>query len=149
MIAVLDTGVRLHIYRELAARGTAPSVDHTAEALGLATSEVAASYRRLAEGHVIVLEPGTTDIWMANPFSARPTGFRVRSGVHEWFGNCVWDAVAILPMLRLEGTVATACPDCDEPIELEAADGALRGPDGAIAHFTVPASRWWEDIGFT
>ena len=149
MSAVVDAGVRLHVYRELAEHGVAPTTAATAEALGLDPSEAAAAYRRLAAAHAIVLEPGTDDVWMAAPFSARPTGFRVRSGDRQWFGNCVWDAAAIPPMLGVDGTVMSTCPDCDEPLELDVRDGSLHGPAGAVAHFAVPAARWWEDIGFT
>ena len=145
----LDTDVRLHIYRELADRSRAPSVEETASALGAEADEVGDAYRRLAEGRVIVLEPGATDIWMANPFSARPTSFRVRSGDRAWWGTCVWDGPGILAMLDADGTVTTTCPDCDEELVLRVEGGRLSGPDGAVAHFAVPAADWWDDIGFT
>jgi hypothetical protein len=144
-----DTAVRLHIYQELADRARAPSVEETARALDRESEDVAEAYRRLADGHVIVLHPGTTDIWMANPFSAKPTSFMVRSGGREWWGTCAWDAPGILAMLDGDGTVSTRCPDCDEPLELRVAGGRMAGPEGAVAHFAVPAAKWWEDIGFT
>jgi len=149
MTAVSDTGVRMHIYGELVDGGRAPTVKETAAALGLSSDEVAASYRRLADGHVIVLEPGTLDVWLANPFSTRPTPFRVTAGERQWWGTCVWDAPGILAMLPADGTVETTCPDCEDPLELRVEGGALTGPPGAVAHFAVPAARWWEDIGFT
>ena len=146
----LDTQVRLHIYRTFVERGSPPSATMTAEALGISASEAEESYRRLAEGHVIVLEPGSTDVWMANPLSARPTDFEVTtSDGRRFFGNCTWDAPGILAMLDTDGSVATRCPDCDEPLQLVGEGGAMRGPDGAVGHFVVPARKWWEDIGFT
>ena len=144
-----DTAVRLHIYRELADRSRAPSVEETARALDRGPAEVAEAYRRLAEGRVIVLDPGTTDIWMANPFSVKPTSFVVRSGSRTWWGTCAWDGPGILAMLGADGTVSTRCPDCDEALELRVAGGRMTGPEGAVAHFAVPAAKWWEDIGFT
>jgi hypothetical protein len=144
-----DGGVRLHIYREFVRSGKPPSVELTAEALNVSVDEAGESYRRLADGHVIVLEPGTVDIWMANPLSARPTGFRVRTkDGREYFGSCVWDSPGILAMLGTDGTVSTVCHDCDEPLTLEVRGGRLRRAP-VVAHFAAPAATWWDDIGFT
>ena len=144
----LDADVRLHIYRRFAEDGRPPTFDQTAAAIGSEPDEVARAYRRLAEGRVIVLEPGTSEIWMANPFSARPTTFRVEAAGKWWWGVCAWDAPGILAMLSVDGIVTTPCPDCGEPLELRVEGGALR-PTEAVGHFSVPAARWWEDIGYT
>jgi hypothetical protein len=142
------TQVRLHIYGHFVERGGPPTVGETAAALGISEDEAAAAYRELADSHYIVLEPGTLDIWMANPLSARPTGFRVQTAEGlEYYGSCVWDSPGVLAMLGTDGTVATVCHDCDEPLTMEVRDGRLEAP-GMVAHFAVPASRWWEDIGF-
>lgn len=150
MSAQLDTRVRLHIYRTFVDRSSPPSAAETAEALNIATTEAEDSYRRLAESHVIVSEPDSTDVWMANPLSARPTDFKVTtSDGRRFFGNCTWDAPGILAMLGADGRVTSRCPDCREPLELVVERGGLRGPEGAVAHFLVPARQWWDDIGFT
>ncbi len=148
MAEAFDNEVRLQIYRRFAEDGRPPSVDQTAEVLRARPEDIAGAYRRLAEGRVIVLDPGTTDVWMANPFSAKPTRFRVEAGGRWWWGTCAWDAPGILAMLGLDGTVATSCPDCGDPLELRIVDGDLR-PTEAVGHFSVPAARWWEDIGYT
>jgi hypothetical protein len=140
--------VRVHIYETFVGKGRPPSVAQTADALGISRDEAAREYRRLADGHFIVLEPGTLDIWMANPLSARPTGFRVRtSDGRSYFGSCTWDAPGVLAMLGTDGTVSSVCHDCDAPLTLEVGGGELQ-PIEAVAHFAVPASRWWDDIGF-
>ena len=150
MTADLDTRVRLHIYETFVERGTPPTTAETAEALGIPEADAAAAFRRLAEGRVIVLEPGSTDVWMANPMSARPTSFAVSTvDGRRWHGTCAWDAPGILAMLDTDGTVSTTCPCCETPLELEVREGDFRGPEGAVAHFLVPARKWWEDIGFT
>lgn len=146
--AAFDNEVRLQIYRRFAEDGRPPSTDQTAEALRARPDEVSEAYRRLAEGRVIVLDPGTTDVWMANPFCAKPTPFRVEAGDRWWWGTCAWDAPGILAMLGLDGTVATSCPDCGDPLELRVESGDLQRAEG-VAHFAVPAARWWEDIGYT
>jgi hypothetical protein len=147
--SALDNDVRLYLYRHFVEHAQPPSVGETAEALGISEGEAGRGYRRLAEGHVIVLEPGTLDVWMANPLSARPTPFRVRTDDgREYFGNCTWDAPGVLGMLHTDGVVDTTCPDCDEPLRLEIRDGELQ-PLRAVGHFAVPAARWWDDIGYT
>jgi Alkylmercury lyase len=110
--------------------------------------DVGAAFRRLAEGRVIVLMPGTTEIWMAHPLSAVPTSFRVKTPRGSFWGNCIWDGLGTIAMLGGEGTVETRCPDCEAPLELRVEDDALVEGDG-IAHFAVPAARWWDNIGFT
>lgn len=150
MTAEVDTRVRLHIYRTFVDRGFPPTPSGTAAALSIVEAESEAAYRRLADGHVIVLEPGSTEIWMANQLSARPTPFEVTaSDGRRWYGNCTWDAPGILAMIDSDGRVDTTCPDCDQPLTLRAESGAMNGPEGAVGHFLVPARRWWEDIGFT
>jgi hypothetical protein len=146
-VSNLDRDVRIFVYRSFLDAEGPPTVEETAEALGLPQAEVEASYLRLDEQHVIALEPGTLDIWMANPFSARPTPFRVTVGERSFWGNCVWDALGIPAMLHSDGRVETSCADCNEPMTLEVAGGRLRA-DG-VAHFAVPAGQWWDDIGHT
>ena len=107
------------------AEGRAQSTADTAAALGLAEDEVAAAYRRLHEAHALVLDPGTTEIRMLNPFSAVETPHRVEAGGRSWFANCAWDALGIPAALHTDGTVGSQCPDCGEPLELEVRGGEL------------------------
>jgi Alkylmercury lyase len=144
----LDRRVRLHIYEQFLEDGRPPTAAETGSALGLSNDEAVRSYHRLADRRVIVLEPGTVDIWMANPLSARPTPFRAEVGARWWYGACIWDALGILAMVRVDGTVRTACPDCDEPLVLTVSNSDIGGDPG-VAHFAVPAARWWDDIGYT
>lgn len=145
----LQNQVRLHLYQRFVERGRPPTVAETAAEMGAAADDVAGAYRALAEGHVIVLEPGSLDVWMANPLSARPTPFPVETADgRRYFGNCAWDAPGVLAMLGSDGGVSTRCPDCGEALEMTIAGGSPE-PTDAVAHFAVPAARWWEDIGYT
>jgi hypothetical protein len=145
----LDRKVRLAVYRHFAAAGTAPGPDELATAVGAAEPDVEASLRRLSEAHLLVLHPdGAPRIWMAQPFSAVPTAFRVEAGGRSYFGNCIWDALGIPALLAADGVVSTGCADCGEPLELRVTAGRLEDDDG-VAHFAVPAAHWWEDIGHT
>lgn len=144
----LDRDVRAHLYRRFVDDGRPPTAEETAEAFGIPTAEAEESYRRLAESRMIVLHPGTVDLWMVNPLSAVPTGFVVETAEGKRFdGVCAWDAPGVLAMLETDGRVLTSCPDCDEPLTMEVREGDLQ-PLEAVAHFSVPAARWWEDIGF-
>jgi Alkylmercury lyase len=125
-----------------------PGADAVAEALDIPVSEAEAAYRRLDENHAIVLMPGTLEIWMAAPLSAVRTPFAVETPSASYFGNCVWDGLGVLAMLEADGKVETRCADCDEPMTLRVGDGKLAEGEG-VAHFAVPARRWWENIGFT
>jgi hypothetical protein len=146
--ADIDREVRLAVYRHFLEAGGPPSVADTAEGLTLDPGDVEASFRRLEASRVLVFAPGTLNIWMANPLSATPTPFRVETERGSWWGTCVWDALGIPAMLGTDGTVSTYCPDCNEPFELRIADQALQPVEG-VAHFAVPARRWWENIAFT
>jgi hypothetical protein len=145
----VDNRVRLHIYERFVADGRPPTVAETAAPLGISPDDAEDAYRRLEEARVIVLAPGTTNVWMANPLSAVPTRFRVvTDDGRSWWGNCVWDGLGVLAMVGADGMVDTSCPDCGAKIELRVEDGELQRVD-AVIHFAVPAARWWENIGFT
>jgi len=142
-----DRDVRLHVFRRAADTGVVPQLQEIAAVLGHAPDAVEASLRRLADARLLVLAPGSTAIWMAPPFSAVPTDFTVTSRGRTYFGNCIWDALGIPALLDADGLVETACADCGAPQALEVRAGAVRS--GGIVHFSVPAARWWVNIGFT
>ncbi len=135
-----DRALRNGIYAQLVELGRVPTIAETgAEAEAL---------RRLHDEHALVLEPDGSAIRMAAPFSGVPTPYRVRAGGRDWFANCVWDAFGIPAALGVDGHVSATCLDCGEELEVDVAHGR---PDPAelVAHFLVPARRWWDDIVFT
>jgi hypothetical protein len=143
-----DHKVRLHVYERLVAEGRPPTHTETASALGITETGAAKAYRRLAEERVLVLAPGSLRIWMASPFSACPTGFWVETPRGGYWGNCIWDGFGVIAMLGGTGTVYTSCPDCGEAMTLRVTEGKLE-VTGGVAHFAVPARRWWDNIGYT
>ena len=147
--ASFDRAVRVAVYRHTVAESTPPSADEIAHDVGATTADVEASLRRLADGHVLVLTPGTTSIWMAAPFSAIPTPFSVSVDERRYFANCIWDALGIPACLHADARIDTHCPDCAAPLRLEVRDGALEEPGDGVIHFAIPAARWWDDIGST
>jgi hypothetical protein len=145
----LDRDVRLAVYRKIVEEARPPTPPEIAVTLGVKTLDVEASLLRLADGHVLVLAPGTSYVWMANPFSAIPTPFEVEVGDRRYFGNCIWDALGISACLDADAHIRTYCPDCSEPLSLDIRDEALEPSSDGVIHFAVPAARWWEDIGST
>jgi Alkylmercury lyase len=145
-----DRDVRLAVYRTVVEETRPPTPSEIATELDSRVDEIEASLRRLADGHVLVLAPGTPYVWMANPFSAIPTPFEVEVGERRYFGNCIWDALGIPACLHADGTIRTRCADCSEPMSLDVRGGSL-GPsdEGGLIHFSVPAVHWWDDIGAT
>jgi hypothetical protein len=142
-----DRRVRAHVYEHVRTGIGVPRRAGVAWALDLRETAVAESYERLAAGRVLVLDP-RGEILMAPPFSAVPTGFAVESHGRSWWGNCIWDALGILAMLGLDGRVLASCGDCGAEMTLVVAGRKLQPTEG-LAHFAVPAHRWWEDIVFT
>ena len=143
----IDDEVRLALYRFWVEHGRAPIAADLSEVLGVRPVEVEQSFRRLHDGHVIVLAPGTPYIWMANPFSAVPTPYRAELGGSTYFANCVWDAFGIVAMLGGSGLVTSHCADCGEHLPVNVFGRAIQRND-FLVHYAVPAAHWWDDIGF-
>lgn len=143
----LDQKVRQHVYEVALATGTPPAVSVVAEALDIARDEAETSLQRLAEGHVLVLQPESREILMAPPFSAVPTPFLVRTASYSCFGNCIWDALGVAAMLQMDARIDTSCQDCGTLMSVAVRSGGV-SPDGLV-HFAIPAKEWWADIVFT
>ena len=78
---IRDAEVRLWIYRHFVDIGRAPAPIEIAARFRLPPTEVELILRRLqSDADALVLIPGSPYIWMAEPFSAVPTSFLVRSG---------------------------------------------------------------------
>ena len=144
----LDRSVRGEVYEAAMSGRRLPLAAEGASALGVDPDEVRAAFEHLAAGRVLVLQQGTGEILMANPFSAVPMPFAVHARGHLSFGNCIWDALGIPAMLGSDGRIATSCGCCGLAMELEVRGGAL-APAAGVVHFAVPARHWWEDIVFT
>lgn len=144
-----DLDVRRHVYFSIVANGRPPTTTEAAVALDGGEPDVAAAFRRLHDAHALVLFPGTTEIWMANPFCFAPTPHRVRAGGRTWTGTCCWDSLGIPAALHSDGDVETECACCGDRLELAVVDGEVVDGADLLCHVLVPARRWWDDIGFT
>ncbi len=142
-----DIDIRNETYRLFMELGRAPELSEVASAMRTPAGTIQESWRRLHEGHALVLNPNG-NIHMANPFSAVPTTHRVEANSRQWFANCAWDAFGICAALHSDGRIVTTCPDCGDPVELWVRN---ERPDdeSLLFHCLLPAAKWWDDIGFT
>ena len=143
-----DIDVRRHIYDVALAVGRVPTRRDCAVALARPVESVVESLERLNDAHQIVLAPDG-EVLMAMPFSAVPTPFEVRGDGYRTYANCGWDALGVAAMLRRNVEVATACPDCGDPMMLcvDHERGVVSGD--VRLHFALPVRRWWESVVFT
>jgi hypothetical protein len=140
--------IRQYIYAQMVDTSVAPSAAETAHALSCSPADAEGGYRALADARMLVLEPGSTTIWMAMPFSNVQTAFTVIVAGRAYYANCAWDAFGIPAALGAEARIFTTCPDCGGVLERKVGAGTLPEARGLV-HFALPARRWWEDVGFT
>ena len=139
--------VREAVYSTIVSTGAAPAAADLAELHGVDVREVEDAFRALADGRVIVLNPGTCEIAWAPPFSAVPTRYRVRVSGSSWHAPCAWDAFGVAAALNVDAVIDATCAWSDEPLDCGVANGRAYG-DGVI-HLLVPAAHFWDDIFFT
>lgn len=142
-----DIDLRNATYRAFVELGRAPRASEVADATGLTESDIRTSWQRLHDAHALVLDAAGR-IQMANPFAARPTPFRVEVDGRSFYANCAWDAFGIGAALHADTTIHASCPDCQRPIDIKVDDGRPDDTDLTF-HVLVPASAWWDDIGYT
>ena len=143
-MTAFDRQVRAQIYRLFSDGMTVVDGAAMAEPRGWVAKEVGASLDRLAEAHLIKLAEGSHRVEMAHPFSGTNTGYRSVVGDRSWNANCAWDALALLAIM---GDGEAFAPGADGDLVWTVDDGKV-SPDGVV-HLLIPASRFWDDIGFT
>jgi Alkylmercury lyase len=144
--SVLDKQVRHYIYDYFVKTGQAPTLRYCAQTFSSLPEDIQAAYQRLASGRALVLQ-SNGEILMAEPFSAVPTAFAVEVGNRTWWGNCIWDALGILAMLKEDGRVVTACGCCNDAMQIEIRNGLLADAAGCV-HFAIPPKEWWKNVVF-
>jgi hypothetical protein len=137
--------LRQVVYREFVEEGRPPTAAEAARRLQIGVEEVLAGWGHLHDRHVLVLDHDRVGIRMAHPFSATPMHFVVASAEQKWWGGCAWDSFGIMAALDRQVLVATTCLGCGRPLAL-LADPQAPPSEPYVAHFLVPASRWWDDV---
>lgn len=141
--------VRVAIYRSFVESGRPPMPVELATEFGAPLADVEAALHELAGADVLALIPGTSYVWLAHPFSAAAAPFRVTSGARSWDAICIWDGLGVLALIEADGRVDTKCPDCGDVLTVDVRDGTVAAADRFVAHYGVPAARWYEDVGYT
>jgi ribonuclease HI len=142
----VERAVRLFVYRHFVEKARAPDLGAVAAGVGENERTVLAALRKLVAAHALVMAPASTNIWMAHPFSAVPTAYPVETRGQTYWANCAWDAAGVMALLG-GGETRTRCPDCADPIAIEAHGDRLSG-DGVV-HFAVPPRRFWDNVAYT
>jgi hypothetical protein len=142
-----DWSVRLFVYQFLVENERPPTPDETASALSISVERAREAYPSLHRRHALFLEPGTLDVRMAHPFSARPTPFRVHVGAHTYYANCAWDMLGIPAALHADARIDAVYSDTGEAASVSVVNGAVHGA-GAV-YFSLPFRKWYDDLIFT
>jgi hypothetical protein len=148
IITEFDLKIRYLIYNFFAERCYAPTYAELASLLNVPKESVRDSFHRLHARHMIFLQSGTSSVRMANPFSAVPTRFKVRTGQRMWWANCAWDSLGIPAALNIDAQIEAGYPDRPETVELEVKNGTVDGKNHVV-YFPLPCSRWYDDLVFT
>ena len=143
-----DTQVKTSIYRWVVETTKVPAAAELAEALRVTPEEIRDAYRRLFAKRVLFLEADGETIRMAPPFSGVETQHRVLVGGRVYFANCSWDALGIPAALHEEAKVFSRCEETLDPIHLRVSQVGPE-PRPVVAHFAVPAAKWWADLVYT
>jgi hypothetical protein len=148
-VADIDpVALRVFVYNELLDRGMPPRITEIAVHFRVAPNEARRALAELRIGKTILVHPQSGEVWMAGPFSATETPYRVTLGHRQWWANCAWDMFGIATIARAMVRVDTHCTDCGDPMNL-VCDPDVPPNDRGVVHFLVPARRWYENIGFT
>jgi hypothetical protein len=147
-ISEFDLKIRYQIYRFFAEECRPPSLQELARSFNVTEEAIKISFQNLHKGHMIFLDPEASTIRMANPFSAIPTNFRVRSGQKEWWANCAWDTLGIPAALNIDVDIEAPFSDNQENVKLQVRNGIVDGKNYIVC-FPLPCRQWYDDLVFT
>jgi hypothetical protein len=144
---LLDSRLRLFVYRQMIRTGRCPTVAQMAKSFKSSAKTILASLSGLSESHAF-MQQENGELWRVAPFSAIPTSFPVTIGDRSWFGNCIWDALGIPAMLGKDARIDASCGCCNLAMPIEICQGKLVATRGII-HIAVAACEWYKDVAFT
>ncbi|HEU0293646.1 MAG TPA: organomercurial lyase [Anaerolineales bacterium] len=117
--------VRHFVYNHFADTTQPPSVEDTALHFNISTEEASELHRQLHHRHAIFLEPGTSTIRMANPFSGIPTDFKVHANGMTYYASCAWDMLGIPAALHTDAVIEAVYTESNESVQLEVKNGQI------------------------
>ena len=140
--------LRIFVYDEILVRGRPPALSDIAAHFAVTEPTAKRAVADLRIGKTILADSRSGEIWMAGPFSAIETPYRVVSGNRTWWANCAWDMLGVVMIVNQRSTIYTNCTDCGSPMTI-VGNPAVEPNEDAVVHFLVPARHWYDDIGFT
>ena len=142
------TTLRIFVYDWIVAHGTPPSTFEIGAKFGGTASDAKAALADLKIGKTVLPDARTGEIWMAGPFAAAPTPYRVVGAKASWWANCAWDMLGVAAIVGEDVRIEAVCTDCGDPMpsKVTVNDGVIG--DGLV-HLLVPARDWYRDIGYT
>ncbi len=140
--------IRAFVYRHFANTALPPSVKETALHFVLKYEEAVSAYETLQHRHALFLNPGTSHILMANPFSGVETPFKVYANNKTFFANCAWDSLGIPAALQVDAVIEASCAQTDDLIRLQIRDQQIQNSN-TLVHFLIPFKDWYDDLVFT
>lgn len=143
------TDLRVFVYDDMLRRGRPPLCAEIAAHFGISPLVARDALAALRIGKTILVDPRSGEIWMAGPFSAGETPYRVSAGERSWWANCAWDMFGVAHLANRHVTVHASCGDCGESMTVEADPSSPPPNDVGVVHFLVPARHWYDDVGFT
>ena len=129
-------------------RGFAPTAAELAQRFQRSRDEIGTALHELAQDHGVVLHPGSDEIWVVHPFSMAPTGFVVRAGDREWWGNCAWCSLGVVALAGGTATITTALGAVGRQVTVKVEAGVLLDRD-YVVHFPVRMTNAWDNVLFT
>ncbi len=142
------TSLRVFIYDWIVSHGAPPTSVEIGERMGVPADVAKQEVASLNIGKTVLRHPVSGEIWMAGPFAAGRTSYRVHGARVSWWANCAWDALGIAAIVHEKVIIEGACADCGEPMRIRAShrDG-VQG--SGIIHLLLPVRDWYRDIGYT
>lgn len=122
--------------------GSAPTAGEIAAAMSLPVDAIAASLRRLSDGHGVVLHPGTTDVWIVHPFSLSPTATWVEASGRGWWAPCIWCATGIAALVAPDVIIHSRLGGEAEPVAIHLGKHEAE----LVVHFPIPPRDAWNNV---
>ena len=144
-----DLPIRHFVYAHFVDHVRPPTIQETAVAFALTKHEVKAVYKRLNDNHFFFLDPGTSNIRMANPFSAIATNFTVEIEKKTYWANCAWDMLGIPAAINKNAVINAQLTDSQETTTIRVQGEQIISEDGRVIHFPLPVSQWYDDLILT
>jgi hypothetical protein len=142
--------INLHyaILSGIVRHGFAQSPNDLAKQFDISKTKVSSALHALADDHGIVLHPKSDEIWVAHPFSLAPTGFLVRAGNREWWGNCAWCSLGVAGLVGGDVEIVAALGADGRQVTVRIIDGKLIDKEYVI-HFPIKMANAWDNVIYT